>query len=210
MDTATDPHSDEMTALLDAAVDRGVTFFDTAEAYGPHANEELVGQALALVGGTASSLPPTSARTSTRVERKARRPTRGAPTRGAERRRPRARCSDSASTPSTSSTSTGSPPYVPIEEFAGAVKMLIDAGKVKHYGMSEACRRDDPPRPRRAAGERVPERVLAVVATPRRRGARHLRGARQFGFVPYSPLGKGFLTGTIDTSTSFETGNDLR
>ena len=75
--------------------------------------------------------------------------------------------------------------------------------------MSEAAGGHHPPRPRRAAGDRDPERVLPVVAPPRSRTSSAVCAELGIGFVPFSPLGKGFLTGTIDTSTTFAA-NDLR
>jgi aryl-alcohol dehydrogenase-like predicted oxidoreductase len=100
-------------------------------------------------------------------------------------------------------------PAAPIEEFAGAVKSLVDAGKVKHYGMSEAA----------AATIRRAHAIQPVTAVQseyslwwRRPEQQVLETCRELGigFVPYSPLGKGSLTGTIDTTTRFEQGNDLR
>ncbi|GAA4045854.1 hypothetical protein GCM10023063_36140 [Arthrobacter methylotrophus] len=100
-------------------------------------------------------------------------------------------------------------PDVPIEEVAGAVKELIGAGKVKHFGMSESSagtiRRAHAVQPVSAVQSeyslwwrRPKEEVLAACEEP------------GIGFVPYSPLGKGFLTGTITASTSFDPGNDIR
>ena len=100
-------------------------------------------------------------------------------------------------------------PDVPIEDFAGAVKDADRRRQGQALRHVRGGRRHDPPRARRAAGDRDPKRVLAVVAPPRGRRA----GACEelgIGFVPFSPLGKGFLTGTVDTSTTFEQGNDLR
>jgi aryl-alcohol dehydrogenase-like predicted oxidoreductase len=199
------PDPDDMAALLHDAVDRGVTFFDTAEAYGPHANEELVGRSLApfrnhLVIATkfAQAIDP--------IQRK-----------------PLGRMllpDEVATAVDGSLQRLGVDtidlyyqhrinPQAPIEDFAGAVKALVDAGKVRHYGMSEAAattiRRAHAVQPVSAIQSeyslwwRRPEE--AVLATCDELG---------IGFVPYSPLGKGFLTGTIDTSTTFETGNDLR
>ena len=129
------PDPDEMVALLHAAVDRGVTFFDTAEIYGPHANEELVGRALApfrdrvvIATKFAQDIDP--------VERTSR----------ARMLRP----DEVAQAVEGSLERLGVDsidlyyqhrvnPEVPIEEFAGAVKALVEAGKVKHFGMSEAA-----------------------------------------------------------------------
>ena len=90
----------------------------------------------------------------------------------------RTRSSGCAPTRSTSSTSTASIPNVPIEDVAGAVKELIDAGKVKHFGLSEAGVADHPPRARRAAGDGAAERVLALVARAGGRDPADARGAR--------------------------------
>lgn len=100
-------------------------------------------------------------------------------------------------------------PAVPIEDVAGAIKDLIQAGKVTHFGMSEAAattiRRAHAVQPVTAVQSeyslwwrRPEEEVLATCAE------------LGIGFVPFSPLGKGFLTGTVTTSTTFETGNDIR
>jgi aryl-alcohol dehydrogenase-like predicted oxidoreductase len=199
------PDRKQMIALLRGAVERGVTFFDTAEIYGPLANEELVGEALApfletIVVATkfAADIDP--------VER-----------------RIRGRMLTPDELPRVVEGSLARlgveaidlyyqhriNPEVPIEEFAGAVKQLIEAGKVKHYGMSEAAagtiRRAHAVQPVTAIQSeyslwwrRPEDDVLATCAE------------LGIGFVAFSPLGKGFLTGTIDASTTFEDGNDIR
>ena len=111
--------------------------------------------------------------------------------------RSRDRCSASAPTTSTSTTSTAWIPAVPIEETVGALAELIDEGKIGHYGLSEAAPEHDPPRPRRAPGHRRADRVLALVARPRGRDPAAVLRELGIGFVPYSPLGRGFLTGAI-------------
>jgi aryl-alcohol dehydrogenase-like predicted oxidoreductase len=193
-----------LITLLHRAVNLGVTFFDTAEIYGPHANEELVGEALApyadrvvIATKFAQDIDPVT-------------------------RTPRGRMlrpDDIAGAVDGSLRRLGLDvidlfyqhrvnPDVPIEEIAGAVKDLITAGKVKHFGMSEAAedtiRRAHAVQPVTATQSeyslwwRRPEHgVLAACAE------------LGIGFVPFSPLGKGFLTGTVDTSTTFA-GNDLR
>ena len=160
------PDRQEMISLLGTAVDRGVTFFDTAEIYGPYANEELVGEALApyrdqVVIATKFGFDIDAA------ERKPRGPVTSDPD-------------------SIRHVVDGSlqrlgveaidlyyqhrvDPDTPIEDVAGAVKELIEAGKVKHFGMSEAAAGDNPAGPRRTARHRRPERILTVVATARRR-----------------------------------------
>ncbi|HME09015.1 MAG TPA: aldo/keto reductase [Bryobacteraceae bacterium] len=191
----------EMTALLHAAVERGVTFFDTAEVYGPFTNEELVGEALApfrkqVVIATkfgfdlsGSDHRPGSAGVSSRPE-----------------------LIKQAVEGSLKRLQTGVidlyyqhrvDPNVPIEDVAGAVKELIQAGKVKHFGLSEAAaktiRRAHAVQPVTAVQSeyslwwRKPE--LEVIPTLEELG---------IGFVPYSPLGKGFLTGAIKEETKFE------
>ena len=201
---STTPDRQDMIGLLHHAVDLGVTFFDTAEIYGPHVNEELVGEALApyadrvvIATKFAQDIDP-----------------------GA--RKPRGRMlgpADIAGAVEGSLRRLGLDvidlyyqhrvnPDVPIEEMAGAVKDLIDAGKVRHFGMSEAAadtiRRAHAVQPVTAIQSeynlwwRRPETdVLAVCAE------------LGIGFVPFSPLGKGFLTGTVDTTTAFAD-NDLR
>ena len=199
------PDRKEMISLLRAALDRGVTFFDTAEIYGPHANEELVGEALApfrdhvvIATKFANDIDP--------VERKS---------------RGRMLLPDEiARVVEGSLERLGVEaidlyyqhrinPEVPIEEFAGAVKDLIEAGKVKHYGLSEAAagtiRRAHAVQPVTAVQSEYPlwwrrpeEDVLGVCAE------------LGIGFVPFSPLGKGFLTGSVTTATTFDAGNDLR
>ena len=199
------PDPDEMVALLHAAVDRGVTFFDTAEIYGPHANEELVGRALApfrdrvvIATKFAQDIDP--------VERTSR----------ARMLRP----DEVAQAIEGSLERLGVDsidlyyqhrvnPEVPIEEFAGAVKALVEAGKVKHFGMSEAAASTI----RRAHAVQPVTAIQSEYSLWWRRPEEEVLGTCQelgVGFVPFSPLGKGFLTGTIDTSTTFEAGNDLR
>ena len=200
------PDRQEMISLIRTAVDRGVTFFDTAEIYGPHANEELVGEALAphrdqVVIATKFGWD---------IDAKVRRPS------GRVTSRPE----------TIKHVVDGSlqrlgvevidlyyqhrvDPDVPIEDVAGAVKDLIDAGKVKHFGMPEAAagtiRRAHAVQPVTAVQSeyslwwRRPEEE--VLATCEELG---------IGFVPFSPLGKGFLTGTITASTNFDASNDIR
>jgi aryl-alcohol dehydrogenase-like predicted oxidoreductase len=190
----------EMISLLHAAVERGVTFFDTAEVYGPFANEELVGEALAPFrkkvviatkfgweanpddGGKWNALNSRPEHIKQAAEESLKR----------------------------LKTDVIDLFYqhrvdlnVPIEDVAGAVKDLIQEGKVKHFGLSEAgaktIRRAHAVQPVAALQSeyslfwREPEET--VMPTLEELG---------IGFVPFSPLGKGFLTGTIDANTKFE------
>jgi aryl-alcohol dehydrogenase-like predicted oxidoreductase len=195
----------EMISLIRSAVDRGVTFFDTAEVYGPFTNEELVGEALApvrdqVVIATKFGFKPAS--------------------------KEEARWSELDSRPEHIKQAVeGSlkrlkvetidllyqhrvDPSVPIEDVAGAVKDLIQAGKVKHFGLSEAgvqtIRRAHAVQPVTALQNeyslwwRKPEQE--VIPTLEELG---------IGLVPYSPLGKGFLTGKINENTTFDS-SDFR
>jgi len=198
------PDRDEMISLLRAAVDLGVTFFDTAESYGPHANEELVGEALkpyldqvVIATKFAQDIDP-----DTRTPRgRMLRPDQIAGAVDGSLRRLGVEAIDLYYEHRVN-------PDVPIEEMAGAVKDLVDAGKVRRYGLSEAAedtiRRAHAVQPVTAIQSeynlwwrRPEEGVLDVCAE------------LGIGVVPFSPLGKGFLTGTVDTSTTFDS-TDLR
>src|SRR5277367_1224864 len=196
----------EMTALLRAAVERGVTFFDTAEVYGPFLNEELVGEALApfrkqLVIATkfgfdlsGSDHRPGAAGLNSRP---------GYIKQAVEGslKRLRTEVIDLLYQHRVD-------PNVPIEDVAGAVKDLIQEGKVKHFGLSEAgvktIRRAHAVQPVTALQSeyslwwRKPEEE--VIPTLEELG---------IGLVAYSPLGKGFLTGKIDETTTFDS-SDFR
>jgi aryl-alcohol dehydrogenase-like predicted oxidoreductase len=191
----------EMTSLLRAAVERGVTFFDTAEVYGPFTNEELVGEALApfrkqVVIATKFGFD---------LSGSDKRP-------GAAGLNSRPEHIKEAVEGSLKRLKVGTidllyqhrvDPNVPIEDVAGAVKELIQAGKVKHFGLSEAgvqtIRRAHKVQPLTALQSeyslwtRTPEKE--VIPTLEELG---------IGFVPYSPLGKGFLTGKMDANTTFD------
>jgi aryl-alcohol dehydrogenase-like predicted oxidoreductase len=199
------PDRDQMIALIRGAVDRGVTFFDTAEIYGPHANEELVGEALApfrdrvvIATKFAQDIDP-----GTRTPR-GRMLTPGELRRVAEGslRRLGVDVIDLYYQHRIN-------PDVPIEDFAGAVQELITQGKVRHYGLSEAAAATI----RRAHAVQPVTAIQSEYSLWWRRPEEDVLAACEelgIGFVPFSPLGKGFLTGTIDTSTRFEDGNDLR
>jgi aryl-alcohol dehydrogenase-like predicted oxidoreductase len=194
------PDRQEMIGLTRAAVERGVTFFDTAQVYGPFTNEELVGEALQPVRdevviatkfgfdfddqdrGGLDSRPETIKRS---VD--------------ASLQRLRTDRIDLLYQHRVD-------PSVPIEEVAGTVNELINAGKVKHFGLSEAgvrtIRRAHAVQPVTALQSeyslwwREPE--TEILPTLEELG---------IGFVPFSPLGKGFLTGKIDETTSFDSGD---
>jgi aryl-alcohol dehydrogenase-like predicted oxidoreductase len=192
----------EMIALLHAAVDRGITFFDTAEVYGPWTNEELLGEALSpvrdrLVIATKFGFN-TSAGGRPGSHSVDRRPERIEAVADASLKRLKLEVIDLFYQHRVD-------PNVPIEDVAGAVKELIAAGKVKHFGMSEA-------------GAKTIRRAHAVqpVAALQSEYSLWTRGPEAeiiptleelgIGFVPFSPLGKGFLTGAMDAST--ELGKD--
>jgi aryl-alcohol dehydrogenase-like predicted oxidoreductase len=182
--------------LIQAAVDRGVTLFDTAEAYGPFTNEELVGEALApfrdqVVIATKFGFKE------------------GVPQKGLDSRPARMRAVAEASLKRLGTDRIDlfyqhrPDPEVPIEDVAGTVKDLIREGKVAHFGLSEAgvetIRRAHAVQPVTALQSeyslwcREPEREIFPVLEELR-----------IGFVPFSPLGRGFLTGAIDETTSFD------
>jgi aryl-alcohol dehydrogenase-like predicted oxidoreductase len=192
----------KMIALLRAAVERGVTFFDTAEVYGPFTNEELVGEALsplrdqvviATKFGFDTSVDP--------------RGTKGAPVLNsrpehvkevaeASLKRLRIDVIDLLYQHRVD-------PDVPIEEVAGAVKDLIREGKVKHFGLSEAGAQTI----RRAHAVQPVAALQSEYSLWWRRPEEEVLPTLEelgIGLVPYSPLGKGFLTGKIDDNTAFD------
>ena len=193
----------EMISLIRAAVDRGVTFFDTAEVYGPFVNEELVGEALAPVRAQVviATKFGFDIDTDGRQRGLSSSPEHIKEVANASLRRLGVDTLDLFYQHRVD-------PAVPIEDVAGAVKELIDAGKVRHFGLSEAgvqtIRRAHAVQPVTALQSeyslwwREPETDL--IPTLEELG---------IGFVPFSPLGKGFLTGSITQDTSFE-GNDIR
>ena len=199
------PDRTAMLTLLRAAVDRGVTFFDTAEVYGPHANEALVGEALAPVRGqvviaTKFGWAP-GAEFETRWSRLDSRPEHITRVVEGSLARLKVEAIDLYYQHRVD-------PNVPIEDVACAVKDLIQQGKVKHFGLSEAAadtiRRAHAVQPVTAVQSeyslwyREPERE--ILPTLEELG---------IGFVPFSPLGKGFLTGKIDDTTTFDS-SDFR
>jgi len=190
----------EMIALLRAAVERGVTFFDTAEVYGPFTNEELVGEALAPFRGQVAIATKFGFRL---------KPDGSPGFLGPDSRPERIRQVADASLKRLRVDAIDLfyqhrvDPAVPIEDVAGAVKDLIRQGKVKYFGMSEAgvqtIRRAHAVQPLAALQNeyslwwRRPE--VEVIPALEELG---------IGLVPYSPLGKGFLTGRIDANTRFD------
>ena len=192
----------EMTSLLRAAVERGVTFFDTAEVYGPYTNEELVGEALAPFRGRVVIATKFGFDLKTDP-----RGVKGAP--GLNSRPEHIKQVAEASLKRLKVDAIDLfyqhrvDENVPIEDVAGAVKELIQAGKVKHFGLSEAgvktIRRAHKFQPLTALQSeyslwtRTPEKE--VIPTLEELG---------IGFVTYSPLGKGFLTGKMDAQTTFD------
>jgi aryl-alcohol dehydrogenase-like predicted oxidoreductase len=199
----------EMTALLRAAIDRGITFFDTAEVYGPFLNEELVGEALApfrdqvvIATKFGFDISPNSDP----------RGMKGSPGLNSRPEHIKEAVEGSLKRLKVEAIDLlyqhRVDPNVPIEDVAGAVKELIQSGKVKHFGLSEAgvqtIRRAHAVQPIAALQSeyslwwRKPE--AEVIPTLEELG---------IGFVPYSPLGKGFLTGKMDESTTFDS-SDFR
>jgi aryl-alcohol dehydrogenase-like predicted oxidoreductase len=194
----------EMISLLHAAVDRGITFFDTAEVYGPFTNEELVGEALAPFRGKVAiatkfgfdinpNLDPRGMKGSPALNS---RPERIKQVADASLKRLKLEVIDLFYQHRVD-------PDVPIEEVAGAVKELIAQGKVRHFGLSEA-------------GAQTIRRAHAVQPVTALQNEYSLWWRRPeaeilplleelgIGLVAYSPLGKGFLTGKIDEKTTFD------
>jgi aryl-alcohol dehydrogenase-like predicted oxidoreductase len=196
----------EMISLLRAAVERGITFFDTAEVYGPFTNEELVGEALApfrerVVIATKFGFDLSGSDNRPGVAGVNSRPEHIKQAVEGSLKRLQVETIDLLYQHRVD-------PNVPIEDVAGAVKELIQQGKVKHFGMSEAgaktIRRAHAVQPVTALQSeyslwtRTPEEE--VIPTLEELG---------IGFVPFSPLGKGFLTGKIDENAKFDS-SDFR
>ncbi|MHB8653737.1 MAG: aldo/keto reductase [Terriglobia bacterium] len=191
----------EMTALLHAAVERGVTFFDTAEVYGPFLNEELLGEALAPFRGklviatkfgfdlSGSDNRPGAAGVNSRPEH-IKQAVEGS------LKRLKVETIDLLYQHRVD-------PNVPIEDVAGAVKDLIHAGKVKHFGLSEAGAKTI----RRAHAVQPVTALQSEYSMWWRKPEKEVIPALEelgIGLVPYSPLGKGFLTGAIKENTTFD------
>ena len=195
----TPPDRGEMIEVLRAAVDRGVTFFDTAEAYGPFTNEELVGEALAPFKGRVVIATKFGMKLGTNAMDS--RPAHIREVAEASLERLKVDSIDLFYQHRVD-------PNVPIEDVAGTVKELIREGKVKHFGMSEA----GVPTIRRAHAVQKVAAVQSEYSLWWRKPEEELIPTLEelgIGFVPFSPLGKGFLTGKIDEKTKFEK-NDFR
>jgi aryl-alcohol dehydrogenase-like predicted oxidoreductase len=193
----------EMIALLRSAVERGVTFFDTAEVYGPFTNEELVGEALAPLRDRV--VIATKFGFNTSVDPRAMKG--GAPALNSRPEHIKEVAEASLKRLRTDVIDLfyqhRVDPDVPIEDVAGAVKELIREGKVKHFGLSEAAVETI----RRAHAVQPVTAVQSEYSLWWRRPEEGLLQTLEelgIGFVPYSPLGKGFLTGKIDEKTSFD------
>jgi len=198
---AVPPDRNEMIALTRTAVERGVNFFDTAEVYGPFVNEELVGEALEPFKGQVVIATKFGFNTEQAPDRGPldSRPERIRAVAEASLRRLRVEALDLFYQHRVD-------PDVPIEDVAGAVRDLIAEGKVRHFGLSEP-------------GVQTLRRAHAVQPVTaiqneyslwwRRPEAEILPACEELGigFVPYSPLGKGFLTGKIDETTALEQGD---
>ena len=197
----------EMTSLLHAAVDRGITFFDTAEVYGPYTNEELVGVALApfrdrVVIATKFGFDLTSNPAGvTAAPRLDSRPEHIKEVAEASLTRLKVDAIDLFYQHRVD-------PNVPIEDVAGAVKELIQQGKVKHFGLSEAgvqtIRRAHAVQPLTA----LQSEYSLWTRTPEKEVIPALEELG-IGFVPYSPLGRGFLTGAMNENTRLDS-SDFR
>lgn len=199
------PDRNEMIALIRAAVERGVTFFDTAEVYGPYTNEELVGEALTpfrgqVVIATKFGWRP-AAEGEARWSRLDSRPEHIRNVVEGSLKRLRVDAIDLYYQHRVD-------PEVPIEDVAGAVKVLVQQGKVKHFGLSEAAAYTI----RRAHAIHQVTAVQSEYSLWYREPEEDVLPALEelgIGFVPFSPLGKGFLTGKIDESTNIDS-SDFR
>jgi aryl-alcohol dehydrogenase-like predicted oxidoreductase len=196
------PDRQPMIALVRAAFERGVTFFDTAEIYGPYTNEELVGEALRPI--RKDVVIATKFGFNIDAE--------GKPAPGLNSRPEHIRAVVDASLARLQTDTIDLlyqhrvDPDVPIEEVAGAVKEMIRAGKVKHFGLSEAA----PATIRRAHAVQPVTAVQNEYSLWFREVEDEMLPTLEelgIGFVPYIPLGRGFLTGAMTANTKFESGD---
>jgi aryl-alcohol dehydrogenase-like predicted oxidoreductase len=196
------PEKKEMISLIRSAVERGVTFFDTAEVYGPFTNEELVGEALSplrdqIVIATKFGFKPANENeTNSRWSERDSRPTHIKKVVESSLKRLKTDVIDLLYQHRVD-------PNVPIEDVAGTVKELIKEGKVKHFGLSEAG----------VNTIRLAHAVQPVTALQSEYSLWWRRPEEEvlptleelgIGFVPFSPLGRGFLTGKINEETKFD------
>ena len=195
----------QMISLIRTAVERGVTFFDTAEAYGPFTNEELVGEALAPFRGQVVIATKFGIKIDTTAERGLggvdSRPEHIKDVAEASLKRLKVEAIDLFYQHRVD-------PDVPIEDVAGAVKDLIEEGKVKHFGLSEAGAQTI----RRAHAVQPVTALQSEYSLWWREPEAEVLPALEelgIGFVPFSPLGRGFLTGKIDENTTFDS-SDFR
>jgi aryl-alcohol dehydrogenase-like predicted oxidoreductase len=197
------PDRQEMIALIRTAVERGVTFFDTAEVYGPFANEELVGEALAPFRDRVVIATKFAYEFGPNGEN-----------RGLNSQPEHIKAAAEGSLRRLGVETIDLyyqhrvDPAVPIEDVAGAVQDLIREGKVRHFGMSEAAAQTI----RRAHAVQPVTAVQSEYSLWWRRPEEEVLPtceALGIGFVPYSPLGKGFLTGKVDENTTFDS-TDIR
>jgi aryl-alcohol dehydrogenase-like predicted oxidoreductase len=191
---------DDMIAVIRSAYDLGVTFFDTAEVYGPYVNEELVGEALAPIRDRVHI----ATKFGWRIQ--------DGKSLGLDSRPEQIRRVADASLKRLRTDSIDLfyqhrvDPAVPIEEVAGTVGELITAGKVRHFGLSEASA----PTIRRAHAVQAVTAVQSEYSLWTRDPEADVLPTLAelgIGFVPFSPLGKGFLTGTVTTDTAFSAGD---
>jgi aryl-alcohol dehydrogenase-like predicted oxidoreductase len=199
----------EMTSLLHAAVERGVTFFDTAEVYGPYINEELVGEALAPFRGQVVIATKFGFDLNPNLDPRG---MKGPP--GLNSRPEHIKQAAEGSLKRLKVEAIDLfyqhrvDPEVPIEDVAGAVKGLIQQGKVKHFGLSEAAAKTI----RRAHAVQPVTAVQSEYSLWTRGPEKEVLPTLEelgIGFVPYSPLGKGFLTGKMDENTRLDS-SDFR
>jgi len=200
------PDKQEMISFIHAAVDRGITFFDTAEVYGPFTNEELVGEALTPFRGQVVIATKFGFKHDSQKG--------PSPTVGLDSRPEQIKQVAEASLKRLKVDTIDLfyqhrvDPNVPIEDVAGAVKDLIQEGKVKHFGLSEAGAQTI----RRAHAVQPVTAIQSEYSLWWRETEEEVLPACEelgIGFVPFSPLGRGYLTGKIDENTTFASG-DIR
>jgi aryl-alcohol dehydrogenase-like predicted oxidoreductase len=198
------PAREDMISLIRAAVERGITFFDTAEAYGPFTNEELVGEALAPFRGQVVIATKFGFDLDPRLDPRG---MRGSPGVNSRPEHIRQVAEDSLKRLKVDAIDLfyqhRVDPAVPIEDVAGAVRDLIREGKVRHFGLSEAGVKTI----RRAHAVQPVAALQSEYSLWTRTPEKEVLPALEelgIGFVPFSPLGKGFLAGKMDENTAFD------